>query len=501
MRYKACMSFRTASKFWLSGPKYRFLPSSVRPKRCLSLVVKGKGVDVGNGEVRELTCVDVTNQGSGVCKDKETGLVVFVPDSLPGEVLRARIEKSGKQSFAHGVKVETLKIHDGSRRAYCEFAHECGGCSLQNLIYSPNQVELKQKYVYNAFKRIGDMKSLEEAGILKDIVECDDEFHYRNKVEFSINRHSRVIGKHVRGSADVVVGISECVLQTDAANRLYRDVCAMLLEEEDTVVSSVQHIVIRWSNAFQNALVNIVTEISVDDSLDRFVQRISERHGHILKGIVNSVSQDGRPLEERKMKTEHVLWGEGHLLEKLSYFTYRISPNSFFQTNTKQAQVLYEYVLEQAEISSDDVVFDLYSGTGSMSLFLASKAKSVYGIEMAESSILDARYNAALNGVDNVEFVQGDVGQISRLTHGKQPDIVVVDPARAGLSKRAIQGLLKSLPRKLVYVSCNAATQARDVREFVNKGLYRLESVRPFDLFPQTMHVECVAVLHKNVEI
>jgi len=197
------------------------------------------------------------------------------------------------------------------------------------------------------------------------------------------------------------------------------------------------------------------------------------------------------------MASVHVLWGEGNLLEKLSSFTYRVSPNSFFQTNTKQAQMLYEYVVEQAQISSDDVVFDLYSGTGSMSLFLASKAGSVYGIEISESSVTDARYNAALNGVDNVEFAQGDVGSISQLSHGKQPDIVVVDPARAGLSKRAIKGLLKCLPKRLVYVSCNAATQARDVRDFVNSG-YRLESVRPFDLFPQTMHVECVAVLNQK---
>lgn len=460
------------------------------------MVRKVKGANAADGETRVLTCVDVSNQGSGVCKDKETGLVVFVPDSLPGEILRARVENSGKQSFAYGVKLETLKSHDGSRRGYCKHRKECGGCSLQNLTYSPNQLDLKQNYVFNAFKRIGGVKSLGESGIFRDIVGCDDEFHYRNKVEFSVDWHSKVIGKHVRGSADAVIDVSECVLQTDAANRLYRDICSILLEE-DAVISSVQHIVIRWSNAFQHALVNIVTKDDVRGSMGRFVERVAERHADILRGIVNSVSQDGRPLEERKMEGEHVLWGEGYLLEKLSCFTYRISPNSFFQTNTKQAEKLYEYVVEQAHISSDDVVFDLYSGTGSMSLFLASKAKSVYGIEISQSSVADARYNAALNGVDNVEFVQGDVGHISQLVHGKQPDIVVVDPARAGLSKRAVKGLLKCSPKKLVYVSCNAATQARDVREFVSNW-YHLESVRPFDLFPQTMHVECVAVLHRK---
>ncbi|WPT13008.1 RNA methyltransferase OB0768 [Picochlorum sp. SENEW3] len=489
------MSLRTASQLWLSGPKTR-LPYSVNPRRCSSLVVKGKGLDVADGEARVLTCVDVSSQGSGVCKDKETGLVVFVPDSLPGEILRARIEKSGKQSFAHGVKLETLKSHDGSRMAYCNYAHECGGCSLQNLTYSPHQLDLKQSSVFNAFKRIGGVKSLGEKGIFRDIVGCDDEFHYRNKVEFSVDSHAKVIGKHVRGSADALVHISECVLQTNAANRLYRDICAVVLEE-DAVISTVQHIVIRFSNAFQQCLVNIVTKDDARNNLSRLVEYVSERHADTLRGIVNSVSQDGALLEERKVETEHVLWGEGDLLEKLSCFTYRISPNSFFQTNTKQAERLYEYVVEQAQISSDDVVFDLYSGAGSMSLFLASNAKSVYGIEISESSVADARYNAALNGVDNVEFVQGDVGHISQLTHGRQPDIVVVDPARAGLSKRAIKGLLKCMPKKLVYVSCNAATQARDVREFLNNG-YWLESVRPFDLFPQTMHVECVAVLHRK---
>ena len=493
MRYNTCMSLRTVSQFWLSGPKALF-PSSVNPKRgCSRIDAKGKGDD---GDIRVLTCVDVTNQGSGVCKDRETGLVVFVPDSLPGEIVRARIEKSGKKSFAQGVKLATLQSHNGSRTAYCRHAEECGGCSLQNLTYSPNQLDLKQNYVYNAFKRIGGVTSLGDEGVFRGIVGCDDEFHYRNKVEFSIGRHSKVIGKHVRGSSDAVVGISECVLQTDAANRLYRDMCTILMED-DAVMSAIQHIVIRWSNAFQHALVNIITENDARDTLGWFVERVSERHAGILRGIVNSVSQDGRPLEERRMESVHVLWGEGNLLEKLSSFTYRVSPNSFFQTNTKQAQMLYEYVVEQAQISSDDVVFDLYSGTGSMSLFLASKAGSVYGIEISESSVTDARYNAALNGVDNVEFAQGDVGSISQLSHGKQPDIVVVDPARAGLSKRAIKGLLKCLPKRLVYVSCNAATQARDVRDFVNSG-YRLESVRPFDLFPQTMHVECVAVLNQK---
>eukprot|EP00889_Picochlorum_renovo_P006681 jgi/Picre1/33711/NNA_001190.t1 len=443
------MSLRTASQLWLSGPKTR-LPYSVNPRRCSSLVVKGKGLDVADGEARVLTCVDVSSHGSGVCKDKETGLVVFVPDSLPGEILRARIEKSGKQSFAHGVKLETLKSHDGSRMAYCKHCnHDCGGCSLQNLTYSPHQLDLKQNSVFNAFKRIGGVKSLEEKGIFRDIVGCDDEFHYRNKVEFSVDSHAKVIGKHVRGSADALVHISECVLQTNAANQLYRDICAVVLEE-DAVISTVQHIVIRFSNAFQQCLVNIVTKDDARNNLSRLVEYVSERHADTLRGIVNSVSQDGALLEERKVETEHVLWGEGDLLEKFHALLIGYLQTRFF----KRTQ---------------------------------SKRKGC----------TNARYNAALNGVDNVEFVQGDVGHISQLTHGRQPDIVVVDPARAGLSKRAIKGLLKCMPKKLVYVSCNAATQARDVREFLNNG-YWLESVRPFDLFPQTMHVECVAVLHRK---
>ena len=417
--------------------------------------------------------------------------MVFVPDSLPGEISRVRIDKIKKRSFALGTKLETLRHHEGAVDAACPHFGSCGGCSLQTLAYV-NQLMLKEKIVVNTFKRIGSMQNVEN-GLFKGIQGCDHVYQYRNKVEFSVGQG--VIGKHLRGSSEIIVPIKECKLQSDASERLYQGIQWYLQEAEDDLLSEIQHIVIRWSDAYENALVNIVTQNPSTKRLAKFGDYLGSKYGQVLRGIVNtSVSNDSRCTAN-----VYTVWGQGDLLERLGPYTFRISPNSFFQVNTAQTKRLYEYVVEAAGINTTHVVFDLYCGTGTISLFLAKYAKKVYGIEVVESSIKDAKYNARLNGIENVEFVQGDVGMVVSKVLGDNntADIVVVDPARAGLSKRAIQGLLNLKPRKIVYVSCNVATQGRDIKDLLQSGMYRVDSIKAFDLFPQTTHVESVVVCSK----
>jgi len=406
---------------------------------------------------------------------------------LPGEIARVRIDKIKKKSFGMGTKLETLRDHEGAVDAACPHFQTCGGCSLQTLAYE-YQLKMKERTVLNTFKRIGSMHNVEN-GLFKGIQGCDQVYQYRNKVEFSVAQG--IVGKHIRGSSEIIVPIRECKLQSDASERIYKGIQWYLQEADDDLLSDIQHIVIRWSEAYGNALVNIVTEYPFTERLDRLGQYLASEYGHAVRGVVNSVSDDSR-----HMTNVYTVWGQGDLLERLGPYNFRISPNSFFQVNTDQTKQLYEYVVEAAGINTTHVVFDLYCGTGTIALFLAKHAKKVYGIEMVESSVEDAKYNALLNGVENVEFVQGDVGMMVSKVLGNNgtADIVVVDPARAGLSKQAIKGLINLKPQKIVYVSCNVATQGRDIKDLLQSGMYKVDSIKAFDLFPQTTHVESVVV-------
>jgi 23S rRNA (uracil1939-C5)-methyltransferase len=223
-----------------------------------------------------------------------------------------------------------------------------------------------------------------------------------------------------------------------------------------------------------------------------------------LRGVVNSVLVAGSPVELRRVQEEHVVYGVGYLEERLGEVVYKVSPNSFFQVNTPLTELLYRHVVQAAALRPSDVVYDLFCGSGTIGLFLAKgmagtvQPRHIIGIEVAKSSVSDARHNAEVNGVDFATFVHGDVGDVRRIIKEEgypKPDVIVCDPARSGLSKRALESILVLAPRTLVYVSCDVSTQARDVKRLVGSGRYQVAQLKSFDMYPQTTHVEAVCTL------
>lgn len=456
--------------------------------------------------------MDISTKGMGICKNPVDGQVVFVADTYPGELVE--IEVTGKKKkITYGSKVKTLKDHDGKCEQFCKHFGVCGGCQLQVVDYQ-TQLQLKEKKVMDAFTRLAGLEISydvsEENNVMKAIEACDDIYHYRNKVEFSIDSNTGIVGKHKQGSSVALTKIDDCKLQSRGSHVIYENVCRYL-SDDALLLKEIQYIVIRWSHADENALVNIVTKRNLAHKLKRLAESLRKSHSEKLAGVVNSICDGSRPLEERRIVDEVLVWGKPELMEKLGSCVYRVSPNSFFQVNTKQTEKLYKYISEVAVIQRRNVdsggletsgtptsILDLYCGTGTISIFLAQGASHVYGVDLSESCIKDARYNAMLNHVENVEFIHGDVGNVISSVPGPPPDVVIVDPARRGLSSSALQGLLKINPRLIVYVSCHVATQARDIAEIEKSGNYRVVSIKPFDLFPQTIHVETVVVCKRK---
>lgn len=462
----------------------------------------------------ETQCVDVDVDGlQGVCITEIEGRrrAIFVPGALPGAILRVAIDEDAdddrvasskekkRKKLMYGTIVEVLKEHDGKTEPRCEHFGTCGGCSLQEVAYE-QQLQIKVARVRNAFERIAGLKGSHAALSGLQITGSPMAYNYRNRVEFSC-REDRCLGKHRRGSKDIVE-IRGCALQSEVADRCY----ASILEHGfgglvDDV--RVEYVTIRESASSGDVLVNVVTRTRADASLGPLAEHLS-RSCPSLRGVVNSVLEGDSPVELRRVAAEYVVWGVGFVEERLGECVYKVSPNAFFQVNTAVAESLYRAVVDAAAVRPTDVVLDLYCGSGTIGLFLAKHSETpparILGIEVADGSITDARHNAERNGVDCATFVRGDVGDVQRIAHGAgegfaRPDVIVCDPARAGLSKRALEGILSLEPRTLVYVSCNVSTQARDCKRLVESGQYAVDRVQCFDMYPMTTHVESVCTL------
>ena len=430
-----------------------------------------------------------------MCREKTSGFVVFVDNALPGEECLAKVAKK-KKTYGYGVKIQTTKVHDGTCEPECAHFGACGGCSFQNLIYC-DQIKWKEKFARDAFERIGGIvMSKREDSVFKSIQPSPQIYGYRNKMEFTVSKGNGEIGIRRKGSIEDIVDISSCKIHSEEADELYMTL-RVLLSEQEGIRKLLEYVVIRWSYTQKHALINFVTLNDSSRELRQISKTLVERH-ECVQGIVNSIAK--LPLAKRHMKSEILLYGSGSLIECLDGINYRISTNSFFQTNTQQTFQLYRYIVQIARLLPTDIVYDLYCGAGTIGLFLARYVEHVYGIEISESSIKDAKYNAAENGISNATFILSDVAQgleNEQELESISPDIVVVDPARSGLSPRAIVGIGKLAPRTIIYVSCNVATCTRDVQLLTENGKYAVSSVKPFDLFPHTPHVEVVTSLEK----
>jgi 23S rRNA (uracil-5-)-methyltransferase RumA len=482
------------------------------------------------GQTLELVCESLGFKAKGVCKVAETGFVVMCDRALPGERFIGRVTRK-KDNYAEVTKMETLSPHWDAVEAPCEYASYCGGCKTQNLLYEA-QVRLKEEQVIDLVVHVGKfpVRDPESSSIMKPIVPCDIQFHYRNKMEFSFGdrkwvpkeqleekrdeRDDFALGLHAPGFFDRVLNVDKCLLQSEPANRVlaviqdcWRDPQFGLSPYNcHSHVGFLKHLMLRSGRNAETGLpelmVNFVTSSYKPDLLKPLIEKIEAfpEVVSIMNNVNTSVGNTSVGEEE------YTLYGKSTITEVLRGLTFQISANSFFQTNAHQAEVLYKLIEDTACLKGDgsEIVLDLFCGTGTIGLTLARKVKHVYGYEVVPQAISDARKNAQLNGISNATFIQGDLNKIggSFGSEFPEPDIVISDPNRPGMHMKLIKYLLKMKIKRIIYVSCNPATCARDldylchgIAEQNIKGCYKLRSLQPVDMFPHTPHIECVCLL------
>jgi 23S rRNA (uracil1939-C5)-methyltransferase len=447
---------------------------------------------VAKDQELELEIDSLAYGGNGVAR--LNGFVVFVRRGLPGDKVRARVTKV-KRNHAEALAVEVVEPGAARVEAPCAHYPACGGCRFQDLAYEA-QIEAKAEQVADALRRIG---GLVDAPV-EPIVPAKSVFHYRNKLEYSFTQtpDGPASGFHRAGRWDEVLDIEQCWLTTDLGNAVREAVDAWARAEgldaydQEAHTGYLRHLVLREGRNSGQMLVQLVTAKGERFDREQLVEEL--RRFSEVRSIHWSVNES--PAEVTNLPTT-LLWGEEWIEEQLGGLRFRVRPNAFLQTNTEMAEVLYELALEFAGLTDEETVYDLYCGIGTIGLTMASRALTVWGIDVSEESIACALENADLNGIANAAFYAGEVGQAVEQLRDRagSPDVVVVDPPRAGLSGRAVRRIGRMEAPKIIYVSCNPTTLASNLKELARDWGYRLERARPVDMFPHTPHIETVALL------
>jgi 23S rRNA (uracil1939-C5)-methyltransferase len=464
-------------------------------------------------EYIDLTIDAIGFEGKAVARHES--MVYFVEGGIPGDTVRAEIRRR-KKKYVEARVTEILQPSPVRVQPVCSYFGDCGGCKWQHLAYS-EQVHWKKQHVQDAFQRLGKVEYV----LLEDTLACEHEYGYRNKMEFSFS-NSRwltdleissgvefdrdfALGLHVPGRFDKVVDVQECFLQQEIANHIVNAVRQAARERNLAPFETRMHtgflrnLVIRTSRATGEIMVILVTSPAVLDEENDLIQWLGTTFPAQFREVTTVVHAVTTSKATVAGGVPHVLTGTGTITEELLGVRFRISPFSFFQTNTAQAERLFSTALDYAEIQPDHIVWDLYCGAGSITLCAAARARRVIGIEIVESSIADARNNAENNNIRNADFYLEDMQKAAArdlLSELPAPDVIIVDPPRAGLHADVVQKLLDIGAPTLIYVSCNPATQARDCALLAEK--YTIEKLKPVDMFPQTYHIESVARLRRK---
>jgi len=433
------------------------------------------------GEQLDVEVESLAYGGRGVAR--ADGFVVFVAGGLPGDRVRVEVTKA-KKRFAEARAVELLAA--GADRIPDRCAHggePCPGAPWQGLPYE-RQLQVKSEQVDEALRRIGELDGFE----LEGMVAAEQRWRYRNKLEYSFGEGEDgepILGFHARGRWDLVVDVDDCHLASEAGNAARNEVRAWARDEAVAAFDRrarrgiLRNLVVREGRRTGQVQTRLVT-----------AQRAFPKPPVDLHTVVQDNSGDS--------EGPTGVLGEEHLLEELGGLKWKISPGAFFQTNTEMAERLYAVAAEYAGLTGKEKVFDLFCGIGTIGLTLAARAAEVWGVEIVPEAIEDAERNAELNGIGNAHYLAANVrtGVRPLLVQAGKPDVVVIDPPRAGLSQKMIRRVIECEAKRIVYVSCNPTTLAPNAAQLVEAG-YRLKRVRPVDMFPQTPHIECVALLEK----
>jgi len=440
--------------------------------------------------------VDITglsSEGLGVARIE--GFTVFVEGALPKEQAEIKIVKVLK-NYAFGKLLRTLKTAACRIEPSCGVVKRCGGCQLQHMSYEA-QLQYKTQQVKDALERIGGLNGV----AVHDTIGMEDPWRYRNKAQFPVGMDGDVMIGFYANRSHEIIDTPQCSIQDAVNDNVIQTVREFIKKydisvyDENTGKGIIRHIVTRKGFKTGEVMVCIVIN---GDSLPcgkALVEMLRARTDGLKSVVVNiNKKKTNVILGERNI----VIFGEEAIYDYIGEFKFRISPLSFFQVNPVQTEVLYGKALEYADLKGDETVFDAYCGIGTISLFLSRKAKKVYGIEIVPQAINNAKENARLNGVKNVEFLVGEseivIPELYR--KGIKADVIVVDPPRKGCDEKLLEVITEMSPEKVVYVSCNPATLARDLKYLSERG-YEVREVQPVDMFPQTSHVECVVLMSR----
>ncbi len=452
--------------------------------------------------------VDAAFKGKGV--GKVEGVAVFVPGTAPGDVVRARIVNR-KKSHKEGKLLEILQASPDRIEPKCSHANVCGGCSWQHIPYE-KQVEYKGKQVRDHVERIGGLRDT----LVHTAMANEEAFYYRNKMEYSfstrrwlteeeiqsdeyVDDSGFAAGLHAPGRFDKILNLNECHLQDARSFELLDFVRSYAIRNEIPAFDSIaktgffRHLVVRNSHFTDDFMVNLVTYAWDEELIFKLRDELLKAFPFITT-IVNNVNDQPNPTAVGRY--EKVLHGPGFIRDRIGAYEFRINANAFFQTNTRQAEKLYQAARDYAELKPGDTLFDLYCGVGTLSLFMSDAAEQVVGIELVDVAVQNAIRNAEENLVKNVDFVKGDMKEVfgpQLVEQYGEPDVLITDPPRSGMHPDVVQRLCELKVPRLVYVSCNSSTMARDLA--ILAEVYDIPEVQPVDMFPQTYHVEAVAKL------
>ncbi|HYM20987.1 MAG TPA: 23S rRNA (uracil(1939)-C(5))-methyltransferase RlmD [Candidatus Kapabacteria bacterium] len=465
------------------------------------------------GDILELSTTSVAFEGNAVAR-REDGYVIFIEGALSGESVRAEITRS-KSQFAEAKLREVITASPDRRAPICQYFGTCGGCSLLHMSYDA-QLATKTRQVADVFERIG---KITDPPVLPAIGNNEREYHYRNKMEFSFSESRWLsdeeiasgdvqdrfaLGLHIRGRYDRVLDNEVCFIAHPVIPKLLeltREFAAthsLRVYDPDTVPDGLlRFLVVRNSYHTNEMMVNIVTS--------RYDKEMMEQYAELLKRELQEVSTLVNNINSKRAQVatgekEIIIFGDGFITDHIGKPKYQISANSFFQTNTPQAETLYKIAEEYADLRPDDILWDLYCGAGTISLFVAPNVKHVLGIEVVEAAITDANANAKRNNISNVDFISGDLRKVLTnpdiVSKHHKPSVMIIDPPRSGMHPDVVKEVLELAPERISYISCNPATQARDIALMTEQ--YELLSLQPVDMFPQTWHIECVAKLRRK---
>ncbi|WP_050613904.1 23S rRNA (uracil(1939)-C(5))-methyltransferase RlmD [Bacillus testis] len=451
-----------------------------------------KNAPVAKNEQLTVTFEDMTTDGAGVAK--VDGYPLFVPYALPGEKAIIRVVKANK-GYGFG-RLEKIIEQSSDRVDYpCSLHKECGGAQLLHLSYE-GQLKAKEKQVRDAMERIGGLKDVK----VHHVLGMDNPWKYRNKVQVPVGeKNGKIVTGYYRKRSHDIIDMENCGVELSMDDSIVlkvRDICidnGISPYDEKTHRGVLRHIMVRWAKETGEIMIVLVTRTRQLPNKDEIVKDIVKTIPNV-KSIVHNINVERTNviLGDRSL----TIYGSSTITDYIGDVKFAISAKSFYQVNPYQTKVLYDKALDYAGLTGEETVIDAYCGIGTISLFLAQKAKKVYGIEIVKDAIKDAERNAKLNGIHNAEFITGAAETVitDLYKEGVKADVVVVDPPRKGCDEALLNTIIAMKPKKVVYVSCNPGTLARDLR-ILEDGGYQTMEVQPVDMFPQTTHVEAVTWL------